>query len=206
MKRATIAATQLVLALFPFSVLAEHHSSNCFQNAGSCCQTNELPGQCRRCPDQFAFSLWANYCNEKKSCFRRPRGHCHDCLINVDGCGNGACHSEHAHAAEADLQHYPDPSVQVPAEAAPMTPVPESKDGEVSLPDDESDNSTDAGNVDAAPDLPEIPDALSPDEIRDELDKAPAEPLNELKADPESEDRSAWRKPAWLRFRSRFGL
>ena len=89
-----------------------------------------------------------------------------------------------------------------------MTHVPEPRDGEVLLPDDGSENPGlgESNGIDEAPDLPEIPEALDPNEIRDGLDESAPNPIQNLDSDGETEDRSAWRKPSWLRFRSRFGL
>lgn len=211
MKRATIAAIpQLLLVLFPFSVLADHHAATYHYHGEPCCQTNELPGGCGRCPNHFAFSLWANYCHEQKSCFRRHVSHCQSCVVDncAHGhhCGDGTVGCQANTVSDNDGHQYPDPSVEVPSDVSPMTPVPESQDGEVVAPDEATENTEPEVVTDEAPELPEIPQTLTPDKIQDQLPEAAPESLQELEPPTESSDRSAWRRPSWLRFRSRFGL
>ena len=212
MKRAILAViSPLLLVLSPMSVSADHHAH--YHDTTTCHADQDLPGRCGHCPDRYAFSLWANYCNEKKTCFKRRRGLCHGCSIpannyRVPQTDCGTCQTNVAH--DEPEQQYPDPSVSVPAEATPMINVPLPQDGEVVIPEENASNDTELRLDEPADDVQqelEIPAPLEDQVPNVELDSAPPEPIKELDGgDEKPKDRSAWRRPSFLRFRSKFGL
>ena len=82
----------------------------------------EFPGTCRQCKDNFAYSLWADYCQTKRSgpAYRLPRRpSCIQCGPTLgESCGSGyepghTVHGDHGYgegSSHHQVQSYPTPA------------------------------------------------------------------------------------------------
>lgn len=143
-------------------------ASNCgcqesYQPAPPVYHNTEFPGTCRECKDNFAFSLWADYCQTKRSgpAYRLPRRpSCIQCGPNLgEACGAGC---DPGHAVVGEHGYAPEGSSHQQVHAYPTPAAAKAPSSVQST--DAVDANSEAVEPEVVGELPAAPEAPSPRE------------------------------------------